>query len=77
MGRLQGKYIADNFEKSERKGILILEGPNTDKNSDAFSILLFEELNKFNLCTDEYCMSIKVDKKCTSPFVLKLKVKSK
>ena len=61
MGRLQGKYIADNFEKSERKGILILEGPNTDKNSDAFSILLFEELNKFNLCTDEYCMSIKVD----------------
>ena len=61
VGRLQGKYIADNFEKSERKGILILEGPNTDKNSDAFSILLFEELNKFNLCTDEYCMSIKVD----------------
>lgn len=61
VGKLQGKFIVDNYKESSRKGILVLQGPNSDKNSAMFAVPIWKLLGDSNVCQDSFCKSIIVD----------------
>lgn len=61
VGKLQGKYIVENYNKLSKKYILILQRPNTDKNSEVFYLAVFDILSNFNTCKETNCQSIVVD----------------